>query len=181
MRYSINFDRIVNQLTPHYIGGRKLILFLQSVLSPLQGVNDKFSQWAKETRIEASMTSQVFKFEWFLNRRFSKYFLNPSERISIESAVRLGAELHWENTQASGVNHQVTRYEGESSDKKENMVLYYPGENEALNNKSFTVSTPAIDTRKISRADYLAMLSYQIDKYKLSGKTYSIEFNNETL
>ena len=23
MRYSINFDKTINQLTPHYIGGRK--------------------------------------------------------------------------------------------------------------------------------------------------------------
>lgn len=181
MRYSINFDKTINQLVPHYIGGRKLILFLQSILSPLQTINDTFALWAKETRIEAAMTSQIIKFEWFLNYKFSRYFANPSDRIAIKTTSRLGAELHWENTQAVGVEHQVTRFEGESASREENMILYYPGENEAADNKSFIVSSPEINTAKISKADYLAMVSYQVDKYKLSGKTYSIVFNNETL
>ena len=33
--YRINTDRLVNQLVPHYLGGRKLILFLQAILQPL--------------------------------------------------------------------------------------------------------------------------------------------------
>lgn len=61
MRYFINFDKTVNQFVPHYLGGRKLILFLQSILVPLQQLNKEFSEWAKEKRIEASMTSQIFK------------------------------------------------------------------------------------------------------------------------
>ena len=181
MRYGINFDKTVNQLVPHYIGGRKLILFLQSILKPLQDLNDAFKYWAAETRIEAAMTSQVIKFEWFLNHKFRKYFLNPGEGITIQTASHLGAELHWENTEASGVEHQVTRFEGESDAIADNMILFNEDENEAFGNKSFIVYSPAIDTTKISRTDYLAMVAYQVDKYKLAGKTYSIQFNNETL
>lgn len=181
MRYSINFDKTVNQLVPHYLGGRKLILFLQSILSPLQTLNNTFAVWAKETRIEAAMTSQIIKFEWFLNYKFAKYFANPSETIAIRTASRLGAELHWEDTQAVGVEHQVTRFENESASREDNMILYHPDENEAADNKSFIVSSPEIDTTKISRDAYLAMVAYQVDKYKISGKTYSIIFNNETL
>ncbi len=181
MRYGINFDKTVNQLVPHYIGGRKLILLLQSILKPLQDLNDVFKYWAAETRIEAAMTSQVIKFEWFLNHKFSKYFLTPGDKISIRTAERVGAELHWENTSASGVQHQVTRFEGESDAVSDNMILFNSNENETAENKSFIVYSPAIDTTKISRADYLAIVGYQIDKYKTAGKTYSIQFNNETL
>ena len=74
MRYAINFDKTINRLVPYYIGGRRLILYLQALMKPLQEANDAFVEYAKETRIEASMTSQKFKFEWFLNRKFSKYF-----------------------------------------------------------------------------------------------------------
>jgi len=181
MRYGINFDKTVNQLVPHYIGGRKLILLLQAILKPLQDLNDSFKYWAAETRIEAAMTSQVIKFEWFLNHKFSKYFQNAGETITVQTASHIGAELHWEDTEASGVEHQVTRFEGESDALADNMILYNEGENESIENKSFIVYSPAIDTTKISRDDYLAMVAYQVDKYKLAGKTYSIRFNNEAL
>ena len=176
MRYAINFDKTVNQLVPHYLGGRKLILFIQAVLKPIQAINDVWKEWAAETRIEAAMTSQVIKFEWFLNHKFSKYFLDSNGKITIRTASRIGAELHWENTAASGVQHAVTRFEGESSNLADNMVLYHSEENEAEGNVSFIVSSPDINTAKISQSDYIAMLAYQIDKYKIAGKTYSIKF-----
>ena len=181
MRYGINFDKVVNQLVPHYLGGRKLILYIQAILKPLQNINDTFKYWAAETRIEAAMTSQVIKLEWFLNHKFSKYFQNANETFSIETAKHTGAELHWENTQASGVQHQVTRFEGESGQIADNMILFHSDENEAIDNKSFIVYSPPIDTTKVTRADYIAMVAHQVDKYKIAGKTYSIKFNNETL
>lgn len=46
--YRINTDRIVNQLVPHYLGGRKLILFLQAILQPLNSLNIKWKEWADE-------------------------------------------------------------------------------------------------------------------------------------
>ena len=51
--YRINTDRMVNQLVPHYLGGRKLILFLQAILQPLNSLNVKWKEWADEKRIEA--------------------------------------------------------------------------------------------------------------------------------
>lgn len=89
MRYYINFDKTINQLVPYYIGGRKLILYLQALMSPLRRLNDDFVSYAKETRIEAAMTSQIFKFEWFLNHKFSKYFAHGG-RISIKNTAVLG-------------------------------------------------------------------------------------------
>ena len=83
MRYYINFDKTINQLVPYYIGGRKLILYLQALMSPLRRLNDDFVSYAKETRIEAAMTSQIFKFEWFLNHKFSKYFAHGGRQQTL--------------------------------------------------------------------------------------------------
>lgn len=89
MRYYINFDKTVNQLVPYYIGGRKLILYLQALLHPLRKLNDDFIAYAKETRIEAAMTSQIFKFEWYLNRKFKQYFIHGG-KITIKNSEVLG-------------------------------------------------------------------------------------------
>lgn len=180
MKYRINVNKTINQLVPYYLGGRKLILYLQAILQPLQSLNNLFADWAFEKRVEAAMTSQLFKFEWFLNWKFSKYFQNKGERIAIHNSIRLGTVLYWENAQAL-VEHQVIRQEDESELAEDNMVLYHSDEDDYDNDTSFIVSTPAIDTTMISVENYLSLLTYQIDKYKIAGKTYSIKFNNETL
>ena len=95
--YRINTDRIVNQLVPHYLGGRKLILFLQAILQPLNSLNIKWKEWADEKRIEAAMTSQVIMMEYFLNHKFRKYFLDTSEHIVISDGAINGVPIYWED------------------------------------------------------------------------------------
>ena len=93
--YRINTDRMVNQLVPHYLGGRKLILFLQAILQPLNSLNVKWKEWADEKRIEAAMTSQVIMMEYFLNHKFRKYFLDTSEHIVISDGAINGVPIYW--------------------------------------------------------------------------------------
>ena len=173
MRYHINFNKLVNRFVPHYIGGRKLILFLQSTLAPLQTLNESWVEWAKEMRIEASMTSQVFKFEWFLNRKFKKYLLNSNDKINISHGEPLGVPIYYEN--AVGANDMLLYKESENGAETE--VLHRQYETTDITSHSFAVSVPAIDTNIISQSDFDSILRYWIDKYKLSGKTYIIIYN----
>lgn len=173
MRYSINFDKLVNRYVPYYMGGRKLILYLQAVIKPLQDVNDEFVEYAKETRIEASMTSQIFKFEWFLNHKFSKYFANSSQRITLNNSEHLGVPIYYGNASIPLADHMVMYYNSEGQDTTR---LYHQTEKTEENQVSFVVSTPAINTSLISSKQYEAMLKYYIDKYRIFGKTYIIKY-----
>lgn len=180
MRYYINFDKTINQLVPFYIAGRKLILYLQALISPLRAINDSFIAYAKETRIEASMTSQIFKFEWYLNRKFGKYFLHGGW-ITIRNSVVHGTPLYYENANVPITKNVVIRQEpvynegtlvdGEEGDT---WTLRRDDENVYNNTVSFVVTTPAINTELISESAYLAMLKNVIDKYRLANKTYQI-------
>lgn len=177
MRYNINFDKTINQLVSHYIGGRNLILLLQSLMKPLQMLNDGFANWAVETRIEASMTSQIFKLEWFLNRRFEKYFQNKEESIYIASKEALGIPLFFENASATYVKHPLLYKQGEDG---ETLVLHMAEEKTQNSTTSFVVYVPIHDPEKITLHEYDAMIKYQIDKYKLASKTYSIIYYTNT-
>ncbi len=175
MRYFINFDKTVNQFVPHYLGGRKLILFLQSILVPLQQLNNEFSEWAKERRIEASMTSQIFKLEWFLNRKFSKYFTNPAEKITIANTVRQGLPLY---RQKAGVQlSENPALEQQSAHTAKDPVLYKVSERPDECSYSFIVNSPAINTAAISESEYIAQVQYWVDRYRTAGKTYKIKIN----
>lgn len=174
MRYVINFSKTINQLVPYYIGGRKLILYLQALMKPLQVLNDSFVDYAKETRIEAAMTSQIFIFEWYLNRKFSKYFLDGGN-IVITNGEQLGTPIYNENADISQSDNMLLYKESEEIDT---VSLYYSDERTDTNSFSFIVASPAINTALISEEQYIAMLSYYIDRYKLAGKTYKIKINS---
>lgn len=93
-RYSINFDRLVNMLVPYFLRNRKYVLFLQSLVSPLQKTNSKFLDFAREKKIEASMTSQVILFTWYLNQKYQKYFVDKNDSIEIEDAIDIGVPIY---------------------------------------------------------------------------------------
>ena len=86
MRYKLSIDRTVNRLVPHYLSGRRFILFVQSCLYPLQCTNERFRDFTKEMHIRARMTSQVIYFEWFLNYKFGKYIRDGKDRILIRDS-----------------------------------------------------------------------------------------------
>lgn len=175
MRYWINFDKTVNQFVPHYLGGRKLILFLQSILVPLQQLNNEFSEWVKERRIEASMTSQIFKLEWFLNRKFSTYFVNPSEKITIANATRQGLPLYH---QKAGVQlSESPILVKQSAHTTKAPILYKVSERPDECSYSFIVNSPAINTATITESEYMAQVQYWVDRYRTAGKTYKIKIS----
>lgn len=177
MRYFINFDKTINQLVPYYIGGRKLILYLQALMSPLRRLNDDFVSYAKETRIEAAMTSQIFKFEWYLNRKFKKYFANGG-RISIKNSEGLGTPIYKESANIDVSQNMLVYYDTETGIARQ-LVLYRSDEQTEESSVSFIVTTPQIDTKLISEQKYVAMLKYVIDRYRLANKTYIIKYESQ--
>lgn len=176
MRYRINFNKTINQLIPHYLGGRRLILILQAVTKPLQTLNNQFTEWAEDTLIESTMTSQVIKLEWYLNRKFSRYYQNKGERISLKNGQRNGVPVYWERADIADNENMLLKYESEGN--RDSTVLNYHDETTDKNDCSFIVYSPAIDTRLITKEEYVAMVSFIVNKYKVSGKTYKIIFNS---
>lgn len=175
MRYFINFDKTINQLVPYYIGGRKLILYLQALMSPLRRVNDDFVNYAKETRIESAMTSQIFKFEWYLNRKFKRYFANGG-RISIKNSEALGTPVFHESANID-LGQNMLVYHDKEMGAAHQLVLYRSDEQTEESTVSFIVTTPKIDTKLIMESKYVAMLKYAIDRYRLANKTYIIKYD----
>lgn len=174
MRYGINFDKLVNRLVPHYMGGRKLILYLQAILKPMQTINESFAEYAKETRIEASMTSQIFKFEWFLNRKLKKYFLEGGS-ISIRNSEHSGTPIYYEDANVDASSH-LLMYQSNEDEANNSSYLYRQNEKAEDCKVSFVVTSPMIDTTLITQEQYDSMLKNYIDKYRISGKTYLIKY-----
>lgn len=162
------------------MSGRKYILFLQSLVWPLQTLNDRFVAFAKEKQIEAAMTSQVFYFEWYLNRKFGRYLANPDQKIFIKESSYVGVNLYFEDADYS--KPFTVWFEGEqviTSDAEENpQLMYLKSEEKAINKVSFMVCVPQVN---ISEHEFVYMLSYTVSNYKLAGKTYLIKIDDKEI
>ncbi len=173
MRYKLPTDKVVNTLVPYYLSGRKYILFLQSLVYPLQSLNDRFRAFAKLKHIEARMTSQVIYFEWYLNYKLSKYFADKEEKIFISESESLGVDIYREGAESSKPFTVWQQYEEitTSNPLEEPREFYSIAEERAINNVSFTVNVPTIT---IEEREFVYLLSYEVNRYKTAGKTFNI-------
>jgi hypothetical protein len=167
-------------LVPHYLPGRRFILFLQSLVWPLKTLNDRFVVFAKEKRIEAAMTSQVFYFEWYLNRKFGKYLADPSQKIVITEGSPIGVDIYHQNAQYSVPftvwfeNEQIVGADETEQPRLMRLIV----EEKAVNKASFMVCVPAI---AIPEYEFVYLLSHTVNTYKLTGKTYLIKIDSKEI
>lgn len=178
MRYRLPIDKLVNRLVPHYLPGRRFILWVQSLVWPLQTLSDRFCDWAREKRIEAAMTSQVIYFEWFLNRRFGRYFADPAQRITITEGASAGAELYFEDAHYG--RPFTVWYQGEPSPEETGEEelprrMYLEAEERAVLRASFTVCVPEVT---LPASEFVHMLTHVIERYRLAGRTYLVRIEN---
>ena len=180
MRYRLPTDKLINRLVPYYLSGRRYILLLQSWVWPLRVLNDWFTAFAREKHIEARMTSQVIYFEWFLNHKFSGYFADSADRIFITESTPLGVDIYREdavNNRPFTVwkeNEQVAT----ANPLEEPREFYQIAEERAINKVSFIVTVPTIT---IATKEFVYMLSFVVNTYKVAGKTYLIKIDGEEI
>lgn len=176
-RYKLPTDKLVNRLVPYYLSGRKYILFLQSLICPLYSLSEKFRAFALEKHIEARMTSQMMYFEWYLNYKFSYCLKHAGQRITISEAVSLGADIYHEDAQQARPYtvwynlEEVTAAIGPEEHPRE---LYFITEEKSINKVSFRVLVPEIS---LPEKEFVYMLSFVINTYKVAGKTYLIKID----
>lgn len=168
--YRIDMEVLVNRLVPHYLGGRRLILLLQSLLKPLDTLNRQWKEWADTKRIEAAMTSQVIMMEYYLNRKFGKYF--RTGRISISDGDINGVAFYWESVGAtldSCVMH--TEAEGTAT------VFRWKDEKTVSSDVSFVINCPVPDESLITGQELAAMIIYSVRRYCVAGKKFIVIYN----
>lgn len=180
MRYDLPTDKLINRLVPHYLSGRRYILFLQSLAWPLKTLNEQFKAYAKEKQIEARMTSQVICFEWYLNYKLGKYLEDSRDRIFIKDSESVGIDLYHEGAVSSRPftlwynNEEITAVKDEEKPRP----FYLYAEEKLINKVSFMVYVPPV---RIHTQEFVYMLSYIVNTYRIAGKTYLIKIDQQEI
>lgn len=179
-RYNLDTDKLINRLVPHFLSGRRYILFLQSLVYPLASLNRRFTEFAREKHIQARMTSQVMYLEWYLNYKFSRYLADKTDRIFIQETTSLGVDIYHEN--AAGGRPFTVWWQGEKVEVSDPLEapreFYLPAEEKTVNKVSFMVCTPQVE---ITTQEFVYMLSYVVNTYKIAGKTYLVKMDGEEI
>lgn len=180
-RYKLPTDKLVNRLVPYYLEGRKYILFLQSLVWPLRSLSEKFRAFAGEKHIEARMTSQVMYFEWYLNHKFASLLKNPGERITISHGNPLGADIYHQDAlegKPFTVWYNLEEVASVTNPLEKPRELYFLTEDKLINKVSFMVLVPEIS---IPEKEFVYMLSFIVNTYKVAGKTYLIKIEQREI
>lgn len=124
------------------------------------------------------MTSQVIYFEWYLNYKFGKYLKDDRDRIFIRESESIGVDLYHEYAQYQ--RPCTVWYNGEEITATDEAELPRPfyrlAEEKPINKVSFMVCVPPV---AIPAREFVYMLSYVVNRYKIAGKTYLIKIDSE--
>lgn len=81
--YKIRNSKVICRVLPFFARGRRMILFLEAVASPLIKLHDAFLRWGFEIIVKLKMTSQESVLIWYLNYRFRDLFVDDSGSFEI--------------------------------------------------------------------------------------------------
>lgn len=179
MRFEINFNKAVNRLVPPFMRGRRYILFIQSLVHPLQGLNDAFVNKAAEFRIEATMTSQIIRLKWYLNHKFSQYFVNSDKSFQVVNAKTQGLPVFHQRAYTVNPALPINVVFKSQEEAIPQTYLKYQTEQGVMGSYSFIVTSPKVDFSLISEEEYVGLVRYAISRYALANKTFIILFDNE--
>ena len=186
--YSINIEKQINRLLPYYLRGRKMMLFLHAISSPLQFFNtgdSEFNKWAHRRLLDLSMNAQKMRLVWYLNNITipdNEIELRPNGQIAINDEATsatiayLRSEIRDQSTAPLFYPHSiptVLRLRSNSTDKaKAKIVTRRMNELGSVGGR-FTITVPYAGQ---DREDVSRMISASIGRFIPVGITYRIVF-----
>lgn len=186
--YSVNIGKQINRLLPYYLRGRKMMLFLHAICSPLQIFNDEndgFNPWAHRRLLDLSMTAQKLRLVWYLNNVVvpdNKIVLKTNQKIAINDEVTAASiayfktEIRDQSTAPLFYPHSiptVLRKRSDATDKgKANTIIRKNTELGGVGGR-FTISVPYIgnDTGDVTRK-----IGSAIKRFLPVGITYRVKY-----
>lgn len=177
-RYEVNSKTLVGRLVPFFLRGRRMLLFLSAVSSPLDSVNRPFLTWARNTIIDAATTSQVIVMKWMLKSKLQGYFKDSKDEFEFDTYDRSNYATLYEN-QAEQLDHPEIKkiYMPENASETlgegiEQVIIRDRGEITSESNEIRIIAPP--HNSKISDAQYEQKIRQCVEPYIIYDVEYQI-------
>lgn len=179
--YKINNSKLICRLLPFFARGRKMILFLEAVASPLISLHRTFLLWAFDIILSVKMTAQTDVLVWYLNYLFKARFHDATNAFRIEQDFDPRYLIAYNYREIAAFKFVGVKIYNKSEDIVSKPVKDY-GEHSL--SESIVIHAPKLKVNGDDGYDssytptvYASEIMAIIDKYKTSYRQYSVVIN----
>ena len=175
--YNISNSKIICRLLPFFARGRKMILFLEAVSTPLIKLHNSFLQWAYEQIVKVKITFQTSVMIWYLNYKFSNLFVNIHDSFEVIQDQETAHFILFNKNESEIIEILGTRVTNTDEDTYE--LISKPIKDAGSPDPNLiTIVAPAINTTEdYTEKQYKFDINEIISKYKTSFVKYQIVIN----
>jgi hypothetical protein len=158
--FNFNFFDYIKQAVPFFLRKEKMLAYLETLLKPIQILNDDFGAYVPATRKKANQTGQVAYLERLLNDEFD----STLRRIYIDDGQ--------ENVLPPFVFNKVEDrpiYIYNKAEAEDSFFIY--NQSEFFTEPDFIVFVPAA----ILGPALQILIERQVNQYKQAGKIYEVQ------
>lgn len=177
--YKISNSKIICRILPFYMRGRKMILFLEAVASPLINLHKEFLTWAYKMVLKTKITSQTDVIIWYLNYLFNSHFYNHADSFTIEQDAEIENLMAF-NYREIALYKMVGVQIFDTEEEQISQVVSRPTRdfNDRLNSNVITIHAPKLKSDpNYTNMNYVTEIMEVINEYKTSFRKYVIEIN----
>lgn len=177
--YKISNSKIICRVLPFYARGRKMILFIEAIASPLINLHKAFLVWAYRMILKTKITSQTDVFIWYLNYLFNEHFYNHADSFSIDQDVEID-NLTAFNYREIAFFKLVGVKIFDTEEEEVSQVISRPTRdfNNRLDTHAIVIHAPKLKSdENYTAMTYVTEIMKVVNEYKTSFRKYVIEIN----
>lgn len=178
--YNISNSKIICRVLPFFARGRKMILFLEAVATPLISLHRRFLRWAMQMIIKVRVTAQTDVLVWYLNYLFSQHFADPTDTFTIEQDFDIRHLVAFNYKELATLKILGIKIYDEATEEEDELSLSRPTRdiNARLQSSTVIIHAPAItEASGYTERQYRADIMSAVNDYKTSFVQYIIEIN----
>jgi hypothetical protein len=177
--YNISNSKIICRVLPFFARGRKMILFLESIATPLIKLHKAFVTWTFEMVLKVKITSQTTVLRWYLDYKFGHLFQDQNDSFEILQDNELDYLIAFNMSEKEAISILAKRVVN-VSEQSSLELLSNPIKDASTNvyPTQITINAPAIiDAIDYTKREYYADIKQIIDRYKTTFVRYNIVIN----
>ncbi len=177
--YKISNSKTICRVLPFFARGRRMILFLEAVASPLISLHKKFLKWAYKMLFKLKITAQTDVMVWYLNYLFNERFVNNADSFTIEQDFEIKNLVAFNYAELATLKILGIKIYNDSEEETA-LSLSKPTKDisAALQSSTVIIHAPVITTdANYTEQQYKSDILAAINEYKTSFVNYIIQIN----
>lgn len=173
---NIDNGKLLGRLLPFWSRGKRMALFLLSILNPLVPLHNKFKAWALEHYIVAHITTQRQSIEWYLNYKLRSHFADKNKSFQVICGVGKPENIIFRDHELYNIYTYTAPnfYGDEKGIDVHEMIVYYKDEVIEATVMTNIYAPKIIETISYDMDDYIKDIHSYIHKFMTNFKKYNI-------